>query len=662
MKQIYTRHIQHNYQPKHPGRNSSETFALGFEPPEELGSEYGDLYICFESHPDDKRLNPDNIIQGCGKAFYESGLETEFEKRFKLCLRALNELIVEAKTSCNISLVAVQHGNLIFSNVGSGLMRLVRYGSSTNLASDKRHERFSEIGQGKLSAGDKIILASQAITSSFTPKEISKTLTDYPLEDIESLIVAKLEVPKDLAVSFVVVGSESLSTETHEQQTTDSKTKPILSDKAASFGKLSQYINTLRSSIQQKSKKASSKVQESAKSASSKIGPSVSSRTKHGWTSIWAKYINPNPKQAIIVVVITILIVVAVIWGGSALINGGNIATQQFEQAISLIESSQTNLNKGNKTAAQEGINKANSILKSISTSDQEEINQLANQKKLKLDFAAALKQSQMIEDSISNTTRLSLDSGFAIPQAKLSSLIWSDGVLYGIDPADGSIIEINPLLGAPLNKGSNADLIDSSAAQSLNGGGLVAIGKTGVWQYTAPGGLAQLKASNLPQGVDVASYLNNIYILSPSENQVIRYSKSGTNLSNRTGLLKNLSSGSLSSATSLTVSGNVFIAQNKEIKLFEQGSERSYKISNMPEGFGEFNKLFHNPEQGYFLISNKAGTRLALLTTESDSAKFVKQYAVTNDSPIQAFTVEPANSQLILSSGNKIITNKIEK
>lgn len=286
----------------------------------------------------------------------------------------------------------------------------------------------------------------------------------------------------------------------------------------------------------------------------------------------------------------------------------------------------------------------------------------MAAEKKLKLDYATALLKAQSISDELTSTVRLTESASITIPQAKLSALVWTSNALYGINPIDGSILEINPLLGTPINRGSNPDLIDSGSAQALNGGGLVAIGKTGLWQYTPASGLQQLKASNLPQSVDVASYLNNIYLLSPGENQVVRYAKSGTNLGSRTNLLKNLSAGSLSSSTALTVSGNVFIAQSKEIKLFENGSERSYKLNNIPEDFGEFAKMYHNPDQGYFLVLNKARTRIALLTTESDSASFVRQYALGGDAPIQAFTVEPASSQLMLSSGNKIITNKIEK
>lgn len=659
-KQLFTRHIQINHTPKHPGRNSSETFAIGFEPPEEMGSEYGDLYICYESHPNDRRLNPDNIIQGCGKAFYESGLETNFEKRFRMCLRALNELIIEAKTSCDVSLLAAQNDNLLFANVGNGLMVHARHGKRTDLSSETKPVRFAEIGQGKLSSGDKIILASQAVASSLTSKEIIKLLTDYPIDDIGSLLNDKLEPPKDIAYSYVVISCES--TELDSTKLKSLPQQPETTTDTPTSAKLTIALQRFGSSIKNRSKKASTKVQKTAKSASSKIVPNVSSKTKHGWTSFWSKYINPNPRQAIIVVIITIIIIVVVIWGTSIIFNSNNHAMQQFEQVIALIDTAQSSLDKGNKESAKDNIAKANTILNSINSPEQQQINNLAAQHKLKTDFAAAQARVQTIEDKLTMTTRIGLDNAFTIPQTNLSSLIWTNGTLYGINPNDGSVIEINPLLGAPINRGSSSDLINSTGAQALNGGGLVAVGKSGLWQYTTASGLQQLKGSNLPQSVDVASYLNNIYLLSPGENQVVRYAKSGTNLTNRANILKNLSSGSLTNATSLAVSGNVFIARAKEIKLFEQGSERTYKVTGLPDSFGDFTKFYHNPDKGYFVILNKAGTRLALLSTESDSASFVRQYALSGDSPIQAFTIESASSQLMLSSNNKIVTNKIEK
>lgn len=660
-KQLFTRHIQINHIPKHPRRNLSETFAVGFEPPKELSNEYGNLYICYESSPDSSRLNPNNIIQRCGKAFYESGLETEFEKRFRLCLRALNELIIEAKTTCNISIIATQNGNLLFSNVGTCLMLHVRRGNATDLSAKTHTDRFTEIGQGKLISGDKLLLASKVIAHSLTIKEITKLLTDYPLDDISGLLDGKLTLPNDLVYSFILIGCEKIDINTESLDNKRTTPKEITSpDK--NLAKFGLSLQRLREYIIHQSKKAGNKIQKSTKSVFTKILPNFASKTKHGWTSFWSKYINPNPRQAIIVVIITIIIIITVIWGALVFFNNNNRTLQQFQQANALIDSAQINLDKNNKSAAKEAITKANDILNTLNQSDQNQINKLATLKKIDLNYATARQRAQSIEDKLNNIVRLSLDSGFSIPQSNLSGLIWTSNALFGINPVDGSIIEINPLLGAPINRGSTSDLIENSSSQVLSSGGLIAIGKTSLWQYTPTNGLQQLKASNLPQSVDIASYLNNIYLLSPSENQVIRYVKSGTNLSGRTNLLKNLFKDSLTSASALSVSGDVFIAQSKEIRLFEAGSERSYKLNNMPDDFGEFSKLYYNPERSYFLILNKLKTRLALLTTESDSASFVRQYALSGDAPIQAFTVEPVNSQLMLSSGNKIITNKIEK
>lgn len=658
-KQIFTRHIQYNYLPKHPARTSTDLLAVGFEPPADASSEYGNLYLCFESLPDDRRINTDNLLQGCGKAFYESGLETEFEKRFRLCLRALNELIIEAKTTCNIGLIATQGSKLLFSDAGTISMLHVRKNKVTKLNGENKASTFKEIGTGKLSAGDKIILCSKAVSTNLTTKEINNLLSDYPLDDLNGVLQTRLDLPKNISFGYVIIATDTVPIAINPNLASEKTDTPSDSKEPS---KISTILSKLGKTIKHKGKRAGQKVQKSASSASGKIVPDVSSKTKQGWTSIWAKYINPNPKQAIIVVVSTILIIILIFVGINAVFNNSPGKVKKFDDAIVLIENAQTSKSKNNPSAAKDSIEKAKKLLAEINQTQQDQLNSLANQNKIKYSFSEAQQKVQEIEDSLTSTVRISTSNSFSIPQAKLSSLVWTNGSLYGVNPIDGSIIEINPLLGNPVARGSNPDLLNSVSAQPLNGGGLVAIGKTAIWQYTPVTGLQQLKAASLPQAVDVASYLSNIYLLSPTENQVIRYTKSGTNLNARNSILKNLSAGELASATSMAISGNIFVADGKEIRLFESGSERNFKLSNLPDNFGDIGKIFQNTEKGYFLLLNTAGTRLALLNAESDSASFVRQYAMNGDAVIQAFTVEPTSSQLMLFSDGKIVSNRIEK
>lgn len=149
-KEIFTRHIQINHRPKRPLKSVAESFAVGFEPSPDTSSEAGNLYLLFEYHDDDKRIDLDKFLDGCGKAFYESGIETGFDNRFKLCLRSVNELISNSKSTCNVGLVAIVANEMLFANIGKLTMIHSRKGSATSLTTESTENKFREIGSGKV--------------------------------------------------------------------------------------------------------------------------------------------------------------------------------------------------------------------------------------------------------------------------------------------------------------------------------------------------------------------------------------------------------------------------------------------------------------------------------------------------------------------------------
>jgi uncharacterized protein YoxC len=653
--QLYTRHIQINHQPKRPSRHFAESFAIGFEPDATHAPDFGNLYLLFEYSPDNTRINFDKIVEGCGKAFFESGPQTELESRFKMCLRNLNEIINSSKGSCNIGLVAIAGNSMLFSSVGDITMVHARKQSATSLTSSDKSELFKEIGQGKIHLNDRVIMASKAIATNYSQKELAHIVTSQSLSKAEEQILMQFETNKDIPYSGLLIEAVDMPTQIDEAPPKDNSRPPI------STAKFNSLMKEISKSIKEGGKKAKTSIGKTAAKTKTDLAPKAGSKIKRGWTNFWSKYINPNPKKAIIAVIITAFIILSVVLGTS-LFSGGSGVTKNLDTASSLLDSAQSSLAKNNQASAQESLDKANEFLSKITPKEQEQLNQLAQNKKIKQSYASIKQKALEISDKITGTTRITLTNSFNIPQSNLNSLVWANNTLYALDNKKGSILEINPLLGQPIERANNADLVGAKTASSLADAGLAIIGANNLWQYLSDSGLQQLKTPSKPDAVDIASYLNNIYLLSPSENQVIRYAKSGTTLGSRANLLKNLPSGELSGATSLEVKANIFIAKGKEIILFEQGSERSYRINNLPSSFGNIKSLYYNADAGYFIISNDKSNRLALLNADADSASFSKLYALPNDEIISSFTVEPKNSQILLNSGNKIITYKIEK
>ncbi len=657
MESVYfsTRHIQINHQGKEPNNLVGESFAMGFEPGPNSSSKYGNLYLTFEYNLDDKRINIDKIIKGCGRAFYESGPDVSLEKRFRLCLRALNELISQSKGSYNIAIIATVGDDILFANTGKLMMLLIRNHTATDISSDKPERLFSQISEGKIHNKDRIIMASSVIARS-SSKQLTDVASKLKLEDLKLKLADELQLNAELSYSLIAIEASkstdtSVPANTTETQSS-SKVKAILGSSLA----------TIHTALKKGQSAARHTAHKSATATKSKIMPAIADNSRKGWTKFWTKYINPKPKKAIIVVIITIIIITGVIWAGVTTISSNNSESSLLAKASSQVDSAESDINSGNKDSAQDHINNAKQILSQINTTARQKLNDLARTKPSQQGYDALGLKIQHLEDKLEVVERIPTSSGFSISQASLSSLVWSANKLYGLDASGGSIIEVNPLFGLPSTKATNADLIGSKSADSMNDIGLVLLGKTGLWQFTPADGLIQLKTPALPNAVRVVSYINNIYLLSPEDNQIIRYFKSGTTLSSKTNLLKSLSPDELKGGNSMVVEGNIFISKGNTILLFEQGQERNYKVTNLPKGFGDIGTLYYNASAGYFLALNKGNNRVALLSTEADSASYVRSYALDNNASIYSFTLEPKNSQLFINTDYKIITYKIVK
>ena len=126
--------------------------------------------------------------------------------------------------------------------------------------------------------------------------------------------------------------------------------------------------------------------------------------------------------------------------------------------------------------------------------------------------------------------------------------------------------------------------------------------------------------------------------------------------------MLRNVAGGKLNGTNSLAVFGNIFVAKDKGILLFEQGEERSFKINNLPSSFGVIKSIYYNPSGNYFMALNSNSTRLAQIGLDSDSAIYKKSFALKEDAKISSFALDQKTSQIFINSGNKIISFNLAK
>jgi hypothetical protein len=649
---LNAKHIQINVSSE--SSNSDECLAIGFEPGENILSETGNLYILFENSSGNRRIDFEKLIESCGKSFYEDIPSDSFESRFKQVLKTLNAQLKKHEHSLNVAIVATSNDRMLFSDIGDNTFLLLRNTSSTDLSTHAKSKIFREIGQGKLHNEDKILIASQYISQSISKKQLSKMAISSSRDNFENELDDSLrQKDKTHAFSALLIELEDNNT---LQETSQVNDKP----KAISDAKFKNLMTQIQKSIKEAASKSKTKAKTLGKS-NKKITSEISAKTKSGWTSFWSKYINPNPKQAIIIVVITIIIISILSLSISSLTAKPKSLTQ-LENSQTLIDNAKSAISKNNQASAKESIDKAEQILNKISSSERDKLNELERKGRIKTGFSSTQSSLIALEDKLNLTSRISPSNSFKIAQNNLKSLVWLNSSLYGLDSSNGSIIEINPLLGSPITRASSEDLKGAISMDSIADSGLIVLGKANILQYTSDKGLQKLNANSVPKSNDISSYLGNVYLLAAQDNQVVRYLKSGLNLSSRANILKNTSENELSQATSFAVNGNIFISIKDKILLFEQGSERSYQLNGLPSGFGNIKDIYYNKDSGYFILLNEASDRLALLTTESNSANFIRQYALESDLKISSFAIEPKNSQILINSGDKIYSYKIEK
>jgi type II secretory pathway pseudopilin PulG len=649
---LSAKHIQINK--SYGSSKADECLAIGFEPGENVLSETGNLYIVFENNAANHKVKFDKLIEACGRSFYEEVTSDSFESRFKLVLKTLNAQLKHLEHPINAAIIATSNNKMLFSDIGANVLLLIRNNSSTDLSTHSRSKTFSEIGQGKLQSKDKVFIASEFVSKSIAKKQLSRMVTSGSLANFEVLLedsIKQQDEPQSYCALLIELDDSDNS---QEPKVNDNKANKITDKK----------FKLLMSDIQKSIKEAASKSRTKAKSlikSNKKITSEISSKTKSGWTSFWSKYINPNPKQAIIVVILAIIII-SILFLGISSITAKPKSLSQLENSQTLIDNAQSELQKNNKASAKENIDKAEQILNKISASERDKLNDLEKEGKIKSGFNSTQSLVIDLEDKLNLTSRISKANSFKIAQNNLKSLVWLNSSLYGLDSNEGSIIEINPLLGSPITRASSEDLKGAISMDSIADSGLLILGKAFILQFSSDKGIQKLNANSLPRSTDITTYLSNIYLLAPQENQVVRYLKTGLNLSSRASIIKNTSEKELSQAKSIAVNGNIFVSVKDQILLFEQGSERSYQLNGLPTSFGNIKDMYYNKDSGYFILLNEASDRLAMLTTESSSANFVRQYALESDQKISSFTIEPKNSQILINSGDKIYSYKIEK
>lgn len=622
-----------------------KTIAYSFDPPAKIRNLAGELFIFIESTEPSSNELIQILIKDAGRAFY-SRPETDPEARFRLCLRALNERLEVASADVGIGLIAFHNGRLFHSSTGSAIIAFIR-GSNIESVQKNDEKRLKAPLQNKPLAGDKVFMMSKSFFNAIGKGNLLK-ISPYGESDFNRLLSKLLDPDSSERQSLIRVAVVTSSPTAKPDKPNSSST-----NKAGLLNKLTNSARIILARM-------GSFFKSFIKRAKSRHLPRFLAKSKQFWINFWTKYVNPNPRKAFIVVVIATIIIAILIISIFSNIKPSKSPEKTLENARALISSAEGSQNPNNPNA-QASLDKARSLLEDIPKKDRINLMEQYKQKRIKVSFDEELAKLKALSDNLQSITRIGYQDSFELG-ANLASLNYVGGRLLGIDKSDGSVLEINPLFGKPKAKASAVELKSIISTASFNDSSLIMLTDSGLYQFDPGNNLSKLNSQGLPSSSSIATYLNNVYLLSPSDNQVFRYTKSGNNLVSKTSMIKNIASSTLSGTSSIVVYNSIFVPKNRSILLFEQNEESNFKLNDLPESFGNIKSLTYNPAKNSFLALNSNSDKIAVLALESNSAVFKKSFALQDDAKISSFTIDDKTSQIFVNSGSKIISFNLEK
>jgi WD40 repeat protein len=266
------------------------------------------------------------------------------------------------------------------------------------------------------------------------------------------------------------------------------------------------------------------------------------------------------------------------------------------------------------------------------------------------------LRQITEMKDNLSNTTRISGKSLIDISNQNdlLKGLFFFDEELYTfgennlfriIDNKVENIIPFNEdekiIKGIPLEKKQkmvflteSGNVIESEKLKS---------------DYAKTKDIASWKKGN-----DISFFDKNIYILSPDNNEIYKYSRGSELYSSPLSYNK---STDLKNAISITIDGSIYILKENGIvtKLF-RGTEQNFLLKDKPEGFDSVTSIYTKPDLDLLLFLSPSTNRIYIFQKNDNEAIFEQQYIIDGENEQLSGLWFDLNYNRILVSGKQKI------
>jgi hypothetical protein len=669
------------YPTKHP-TVPAIAFAYHFEPSADQQLQAGSLFVVIEVMAKESlaRQIIDLVIKTMGEEYYNKKFRDEPELRFEKSIATLNQQLAKLHTSQHAKhitdfsavIAVVQQDQLYLSQCGKAHARLYRKAKMTDLADGLNsgstpQKTFYGIAEGSLKSKDKLLFATPAVLFEFESRSLDQLVIDNsPARCVHKMSSQLKGESSNTRCAALTIELSDLELAASEPLESDPDTAMV--GKAQT--KLGE-VSAVGTPVVIKSVTAlKSVVQKSTLWWRTRALPAAKHRTKTVWNALWTKYINPNPRKALGIGagIIAILIVGSYLYSAST--TNYRALVTDYKEIIALTESAEAKQSLGkaddSSPLIQSATTKLTALTKAYSSQQIERALQsdedLNNQKNISAkDLRSRL---QVLNDKLSNITRPMINNivDFTSFKGFTAEVIASLGDrLYTVDTSSGTLYQIDPSKKSSV-VAARSNLLKSTLAitPSSSGDSLFILTSTpSVVQFTPGKSLIDVKLSggSWAPGIAIASYIGNLYILSPQNSQIYRHSRTSIGFSASSSYIKRSSTASIAKASSIAINGSILLSDGtNKITTFSNGVGEANEVKDLPKLVKGIARLQLQGSESVYALSADA-SRIIRISINDTGYEFEQQYVFPT--ALADFTLSSDNT-LYGIVGKKVVSAKL--
>lgn len=619
----------------------------------------------------------DVIIRTLMESFFEKTKTGEkISDRFEISLKQVNQQIDQfarrrsfqwlGKISAVVALV--KDGSLYVTKSGSALGLLYREASFSLITKDLAEETdvassdlFGALSIGRLQAGDKVVLALSPLLSIVPQADLIQIVTDNSIkitvERLTELVDGKENSQRVAAVIMQIEpGQTEIQTEatpaavpvqTSQPQSPAAKGFLLV---LASLGRI--MVKTL--------KKVWRFIQK-------KVWPLTARLFKRFWHFLWTKLINKNPRVAgvlgLIIVAVLIIVVVSLIHPSA------NFKDQiaSYKQINSQILTAEDKLNHNDKKAAAELLLATQSKIQALQKVDSPKLEKAIRDDssiKSKISIPDLATKLKTLLDKATDTLRISEETlvdfnkqkaiqiGFvSFLNDKLYAAAKNKNIIYQIDPATKAISSIDSTIPA--------DKIIAATTSFKDDGIYFLTSEPAVWFFSLTSKTTiklRLSSGSWEKGQAIASYNDNIYLLSSDDKQIYRHTPTAIGFSAKSAYLKDAPNLGLEQATDLLVNGNIFVSSKAGFSLFSLGLKKDFTLAGLPANLSWPLKLANDQKNNQFYVLDATKPSIYQVSLTDNGGEFKNQFVSDTISSIASFTLDSGDQRIFVLTNNKVV------